>query len=88
MNDFYNDKYVCLINTKWSFHVPIPMYNFIQTNVLRKSFIMFKRQHLQIRPIPVAAQFKMWVCGRSLAGIVGLNTAWACMSLVSVLRRR
>jgi hypothetical protein len=25
--------------------------------------------------IPVAAQSKVWVCGRSLAGIVGSNTA-------------
>jgi hypothetical protein len=25
------------------------------------------------RPIPVAAWSKVWVCGRSLAGIVGLN---------------
>jgi len=33
--------------------------------------------------MPVAAQFKVWVCGRSLAGIVGSNTAGACMSLVS-----
>jgi len=26
-------------------------------------------------PIPVAARSKAWVCDRSLAGIVGLNTA-------------
>jgi hypothetical protein len=26
-------------------------------------------------PIPVAARFKAWVCGRSLAGIVGSNPA-------------
>jgi hypothetical protein len=26
-------------------------------------------------PIPVAAQSKAWVCGLSLAGIVGLNPA-------------
>jgi len=26
-------------------------------------------------PIQVAAQSKAWVCGRSLAGIVGLNPA-------------
>jgi hypothetical protein len=26
-------------------------------------------------PIPVAARFKEWVCGRSLAGIAGSNPA-------------
>jgi hypothetical protein len=26
-------------------------------------------------PIPVAARFKAWACGSSLAGIVGLNPA-------------
>ena len=26
-------------------------------------------------PIPVAAQSKAWVCGRSLAGIMNLNPA-------------
>ena len=31
---------------------------------------------LQQVPIPVAAQSKMWVCCRSLAGIVGSNPAW------------
>jgi hypothetical protein len=30
--------------------------------------------HISV-PIPVAAQFKAWVCGRSLAGIVGSNPA-------------
>ena len=28
-------------------------------------------------PVPVAARFKAWVCGRSLAGIVGSNSAGA-----------
>jgi hypothetical protein len=28
-----------------------------------------------LRPIPVAAQSKVWVCGRSLVGIVGSNPA-------------
>ena len=27
------------------------------------------------RPIPVAARYKVWVCGRSLAGIVGSDPA-------------
>jgi len=40
-------------------------------------------------PIPVAARSKGWVCGRSLAGIVGSNLTgdgghW-CLSLVSVV---
>ena len=34
------------------------------------------------QPIPVAAQYKAWVCGHLLAGIVGLN---GCLSLVSVM---
>ena len=28
-------------------------------------------------PVPVAARSKAWVCGRSLAGIVGSNLAGA-----------
>ena len=31
--------------------------------------------------IPVAAPSKVWVCGHSLAGIVGSNHAWAWMSV-------
>jgi hypothetical protein len=38
----------------------------------------FKLKHL---PIPVAARSKAWVCGRSLAGIVGSNPAGAWMSV-------
>jgi hypothetical protein len=36
-------------------------------------------------PIPVAARCKVWFCGRTLAGIVGSNSAWGhgCLSLVS-----
>ena len=30
---------------------------------------------LTVRPIPVAARSKAWVCGRSLARIVGSNPA-------------
>jgi hypothetical protein len=38
-------------------------------------------------PIPVAARSKAWVCGRSLAGTVGSNSAgrYGCLSLVSVV---
>jgi hypothetical protein len=38
-------------------------------------------------PIPVAVRSKAWVCGRSLAGIVGSNPAkgHGCLSLVSVV---
>jgi len=32
-------------------------------------------------PIPVAARSKAWVCGRSLAGILGLNTVGIWMSV-------
>jgi hypothetical protein len=28
-------------------------------------------------PIPVAGEFKAWVCGRSLVVIVGSNPAWS-----------
>ena len=34
-----------------------------------------------LAPIPVAARSKVWVCGRSLAGIVGSNTAKTWMSV-------
>jgi hypothetical protein len=39
------------------------------------------------RPIPVAAQSKAWVCGRSLPGIAGSNSAGGreTLSLVSVV---
>jgi hypothetical protein len=37
-------------------------------------------------PIPVAARSKVWVCGRSLAGIVGPNPARGMdVSVVSVV---
>jgi hypothetical protein len=42
---------------------------------------------MQIMPITVAALFKAWVCGRSLAGIAGLNPAGGhgCLSLVNIV---
>jgi hypothetical protein len=40
---------------------------------------------IYVSPIPVAARSKAWVCGRSLAGIVGSNADGAWMSLVSVV---
>jgi hypothetical protein len=37
---------------------------------------MYVRMYVcMYKPIPVAARSKAWVCGRSLAGIVGSNTA-------------
>jgi hypothetical protein len=38
-------------------------------------------------PVPVAARSKAWVCGRSLAGIAGSNSArgHGCLSVVSVV---
>jgi hypothetical protein len=39
-------------------------------------------------PIPVAARFKTWVCGRSVVGIAGSNSAWGmecCLMCVCVL---
>ena len=39
-----------------------------------------------VSPLPVTAQSKAWVCGRSLAGIVGSNPAGGMgVSLVSVV---
>jgi hypothetical protein len=39
-----------------------------------------------LRPIPVAARSKLWVCGRLFAGIVGSIPAGAwCLSVVSVV---
>jgi hypothetical protein len=34
----------------------------------------------------VAAWSKAWVCGRSLAGIVGSNSSWSRMFVVGVVR--
>jgi hypothetical protein len=40
-----------------------------------------------IPPVPVAVLSKEWICGLSLAGIVGSNSAGehGCLSLVSVV---
>jgi hypothetical protein len=48
--------------------------------VLNRSFLCLSRNyyihiHIIYRPIPVAAQSKAWVYGRSIAGIVGSNPA-------------
>jgi hypothetical protein len=48
----------------------------------------FTRQYLQILSIPVAVQFKVWVCGLSLTGILGSNSVGAWMPLLSVLCHR
>ena len=37
--------------------------------------LFFNIQIIQPSSIPVAARSKAWVCGRSLAGIAGSNTA-------------
>ena len=39
----------------------------------------------QVVPVPVAARSKAWVCGRSLAGIMGSNPAGAWMSVMCVV---
>ena len=43
--------------------------------------------HLHGGPVPVAARSKVWVCGRSLAGIAGSNPARGpkCLPLVGVV---
>jgi len=32
-------------------------------------------RHIAPKPVPAAAQSKAWVCGRSLAGLLGSNPA-------------
>jgi len=39
---------------------------------VKAEIVFYVKQHL-MWPIPVAARSKAWVCGRSLAGIVGSN---------------
>ena len=47
--------------------------------------IYFKEYKL-LRPMPVAAQSKAWICGRLLAEIVGSNPPWqGCLSRVNVV---
>ena len=38
-------------------------------------YMIISAVYRQKKPIPVAARSKAWVCGRSLAEIVGSNTA-------------
>ena len=38
-----------------------------------KSYVNISSYYCIILPIPVAARSEVWVCGRSLAGIVGSN---------------
>jgi hypothetical protein len=44
-------------------------------NLIVWSHLDYLDVHYQILPVPVAARSKAWVCGRSLAGIVGSNSA-------------
>jgi len=48
--------------------------------------------NFNIKPIPVVAPSKVWVCGRSLAGIVGSNPAGdldvCLLSVLGVVRKR
>jgi len=48
--------------------------------VLFLNLRVLTRLHLHLlhtmRPIPVAALSKAWLCGRSLAGIVGSKPPW------------
>jgi len=39
----------------------------------------------QLKPIPAAARYKEWVCGRYLAGIAGSNPAGGHRFFLSVL---
>ena len=47
-------------------------------------YLFFSPYNQQL-PVPVAARSKAWVCGPSLAGIVGSNPAGAWMFVVSVV---
>jgi len=57
----------------------LPAMNFILLNVC-KDFIVSMS-------VPVAVRSKAWVCGRSLAGIVGSNptAGHRCLSVVSIM---
>ena len=48
-------------------------------------YLILKRSKFRLQTNPVAARSKLWVCGRSLGGIVGQNPAGAGMSIVSVV---
>ena len=37
--------------------------------------VLILRQYVSLQPIPVAARCKVYICGRSHAGIVGSNPA-------------
>jgi hypothetical protein len=43
--------------------------------ILNPASAHLQRRDCWLEPIPVAAQSKAWVCGRSLSGIVGSNSA-------------
>ena len=53
--------------------------NFYQMplTVVKRSRLLQEKHELRVitKPIPVAAQSKAWVCGRSLAGTAGSNPA-------------
>jgi hypothetical protein len=62
-----DDKLVHSVNFSlsalWDFALQLPSKQLFD-------FVLFNEV-----PIPVAARSKAWVCGRSLAGIAGSNTA-------------
>ena len=47
----------------------------------KSMFIQFSSRVKYDQPMPVATRSKAWVCGRSLAGMVGSNPVGAWMSL-------
>ena len=50
------------------------------TAYVMSSRLAIQQHILAFPPIPVAARSKAWVCGRSLAGIAGLNPV-GCMDV-------
>jgi hypothetical protein len=57
------------------FHTSYAIYFTEMTEDKSVVFSLRRCHRLLIGSIPVAARFEAWVCGRSLAGIAGLNSA-------------
>jgi hypothetical protein len=59
----------------------------VKQSLRHKIYKVILFMYVCVWPIPVAARFKAWVYGRTLAGIVGFNSrrGHGCLSLVSVV---
>ena len=74
---------VCIISPVSKSDESIVSCNFVLYLLRLKNLVVY----IIMAPIPVAAQSKAWVCGSSLAGIVGSNPTggYGCLSVVSVV---